>query len=470
MAPAPQAKPRRHLVAIALAAVGLTLALCGGLTLHATNLDEGAIAKRYNARADAARAELYARPPSDLNHAPGPAAPLYQRAYEGCPAFDKPQIGAQVALLSTLGALTRPHAPLPSPLPLPAACVALGAPDRSDHPIAATLSEDLCEKIAACAPALDLLIEGSLRQTGRSPMSLQEPWAEGRDPRHFVTLIQLALARAALDGDSDRLLDATLALARVSVDLGLGARAHVNAEAARALTLTTAPLTRWLADDALDQPQLERALRALTALNARPLSFKAAAEAEYLAIVPMWRLYDALDPPPGAMTPPRPPADFVEALLLRNAFKIQERTLADTIEASRLGGLQQRARLDALFEDQKTSPNPLVRAAAADHGQHALLIHAAAARVGLLELLAAARLHLRRHHALPNSPTQLSDITGEKLPGDPLVGGAFAFENTPGGIRLASYALDPGMAPALGIAQRHQRDGLEFSLAAPEAP
>ena len=463
----------RTVLKVILVLTAVLVALVTMLYFDMTSFDEEGFERSYNARVDAAlKARDQQRHASGWALVPGEAASDYRRAHEACDLHTKEEPGLEADIQLVVAALlSKPTKASMSPWTPPPACGKLGLLSEHRGQVTRRLSDRLCQRIERCEVAIALVQSGSRRAQPTSPLSVLSDWAmeshvKGRNMRPFLVLMKLALIHNHLDnlGSAEKQLEGLMGLLRFATDLASGARLHPTVEAAKMLRLGTSALERLIEANLDDTNFIQRARQALGDLNRRPISFRASLDAEYLATLPLWTMSQGLQRPPAALSPPEA-GDFFERIFVKNALKTQASLLTDYMEASGRSDVHRSQRYKELHELQRKHSNTLVRMATIDYGHYDAPISMAATRLLLLELGTAALVYRSQRGRLPDSLVLLRPLLGlDKLPRDPLVGAAFEMEHTTDGVRIYSRGLDPENSRALGIVDKHLRQGLDFVI------
>ena len=370
----------------------------------------------------------------------GAAAEPYRRAWDACELEGWPESTAETLRRTRLAlfepellALDAPELPLfePGERVVPPACVALGVPEGTGDLLLSQLDEDLCERLAACLPALRLVDAGSRRADTTSPMQIWSDFATVApgQSRSFVPFLRLGQLRllegylAGADGDREAHLDAIFAAMRMGQDVSRGSGLIGAMVGVAILDRASRDLEWLLLRDQLSTDQARRARFELEYINRQPLDVAGALQAEFLNLSGMW-----FEPGEVALPPTSIPLDTAswslgDRLSTRLASRALARSWRDLLEIQGLAYFDRARQYPRIEQRTRASDNPLI-GLQPDYSRFDARITAASARLVLLQVAFHDVLFRRERGRLPGS--------GEELAGsaalDPLSGEPFEME------------------------------------------
>jgi len=453
---------RRWLLGIALFVL-LPAVVVAALLWHRAAERRAELVQLFEEVAEAHRSTSHTRAPDPPGWPlqPGAAAEPYQRAWDACDLEDWPDATAEnlrrtrLALFEPeLRALDAPDLPLfePGERAVPPACAALGVPADSDDLLLAQLDQDLCERLAACRPALELVAIGSRCQDTTSPMRIWSEFAtvgpgQLRSFVPYLRLGQLGLLQgylAGAAGDRDAHLDAIYNTMRLAQDVSRGS-GLVGAMVAVAILDRASRDLEWLLQrDDLSVDQARRARAELAYVNLQPLDVAGAMQAEFLNVSALWFEPGEVGLPPT--TTPVDPASW--SLGDRFAVRLASRDLArswrDLLDMQSLPYPDRARQYPRIEQLAQSSGNPLV-AMQPDYGRFDVRITAVGARLAMLQVALDDLVVRRERGALP---ARLEDLVAD-VPLDPLSGQPFTLERR--GDQRLLYSPAIGSTARLGL-------------------
>ncbi len=484
----PPEKPRLLMVGALLALIGVCAV--AALVFSLKKAPDEEILTLYREVAATSQARQYPRPEAATAQGleDGPAAPLYQQAYEGCPTLQDNNDDDLNESMNRALAVIAPSALSPpvdreAGRSLPESCAALGIVDKINAPgeipgqrdlFLNQLDDTLCLALKDCEGAIDTLERATRRKDARSPVSIWDPWSSSgggnmRAMKPFIKLAKLTLIRGHLQarlGDPPARGRSGAVVLRQGFDMSHGGGLIGGLIGVSIDKIAVRSLHKLLLSCDLTEAEAKATLDELNALRLDPFNPLDAFVGEYLMVTPMLLASREGLAIPTTAPPHALPADFIERILLNDHAHNHHEMWKEIFDGFNRPYPQRVAQREAVTKRLSKKLNPLTQIGLPNYDRYDAEFVLANLRLDMLAVLAAARLHALRH-GTPPDPGQLAALLGGSLPEDPFAGEAVRVELKGDTLLLEAPAL-ASQAILFAGDDAERADGLRVALQVPD--